>query len=71
MNKAQMADVIARQAIKLEKQRLTIKAFKKAQNEIDGIIYGIGGPLNDNCLGFSKEQFSVFHEIHKTIIPIK
>lgn len=67
MRKVEMAHMIALQSIKLEKQKLKIKAFKKAEEEIHGIIYGIGGPLNDNCLGFTPDQFPAFKKIHDAI----
>lgn len=43
--------------------RERIKDMRKCFSEIDSIIYCIGGPLNDNCLQFTKKQMGVFREI--------
>ena len=56
-------DVIAIQAVKIEKLKRQIKMDKEAKDKVFYIIYGIGGPLNDNKLGYSKEQMKDFWEI--------
>lgn len=56
-------DIIAIQAVKIEKLKRQIKMDKEAKDIVFNIIYGIGGPLNDNKLCYSKEQMKDFWEI--------
>jgi len=57
------SEVIARQAKQIMELQDRISWFKNSEKEVYGIIYGIGGPLNDNKLGFNKEQMAVFLQI--------
>ncbi|MCK5605044.1 hypothetical protein KAR91_24350 [Candidatus Pacearchaeota archaeon] len=55
--------LIAQQALKIAEMEEEIKAFKEANKEIYGIIFCIGGPLNDNKLGYTHSQMGPFSEI--------
>ena len=56
-------ETIARLARRVEKQRLKLKAHKAAARKVHSLIYGIGGPLNDNKLKFSGPQMLEFQKI--------
>lgn len=43
------------------------KERKQALRDIEMMLVCIGGPLNDNLLGYSLEQRKLFHDILKTI----
>jgi hypothetical protein len=55
---------------KLYKANKTVKEYKQAQKEIGLIIYGMGAPLNDNLLGYTKEQLVPFSRI-ATIMDVR
>jgi hypothetical protein len=55
--------VIARQAKRIEEMRVRLKAANEAAGRIRTQIYGIGGPLNDNKDGFTKQQMGIFQKI--------
>ncbi len=59
--------LIAQQALKIAKMEEEIKAFKKANKEIYGIIFCIGGPLNDNKLGYTHKQMWPFDKIAQLV----
>ena len=56
-------ELIARQAKRLEELRVELDEIKGGVRSVHMLIYGIGGPLNDNGLGYTKEQRTVFHRI--------
>ena len=56
-------DLIGRQACIIYKLEQRIKDYKKSIDNISGAVYGIGGPLNDNCLAFNKEQRDFLHRL--------
>lgn len=47
------------------KQR--VKGYKEAMDKIDKTLHCIGGPLNDNFLGYSREQLKPFFRIAEII----
>jgi hypothetical protein len=51
-------DLIAEQALKISKLEKQVAAYKEACSNIVGKIYCIGGPLNDNCKQYNKEQLA-------------
>jgi hypothetical protein len=55
--------VIARQAKRIEEMRVRLKAANEAAVNIHMQLYGIGGPLNDNKLKYTKEQLLIFQQI--------
>ena len=63
--------VIARQAKRIEEMRVRLKAANEAAGKIHMQIYGIGGPLNDNVDGFSREQMTVFFRIAEELKRIR
>lgn len=55
-------------------QQLEIRSLKQSlaiadelADNIRSILYCIGGPLNDNKLGYTKEQLSTFFEIAENL----
>jgi hypothetical protein len=56
-------ELIARQQLDIESMKEQIKAYKDSEDNIYNIIYCIGGPLNDNKLGYTKEQMQDFAAI--------
>jgi len=60
-------ELIAKQQIEIEELRQKISEHKKIFKNIRGIIYGIGGPLNDNKLGYTRPQMKIFWDIMKGI----
>lgn len=53
-------EIIARQARKIERLERRVADLEKAKNEARQHIYCIGGPLNDNKLGYSRAQMTTF-----------
>ena len=59
--------IIANQAIKIIKLERKKKELKEAIFNIHGILFSIGGPLNDNFKQYSKEQLVTFTRIYQEI----
>lgn len=57
------AELIARQARKIEELRDEVADLKARVRKACMHIYCIGGPLNDNKLGYSKPQMVTFARI--------
>lgn len=57
------AELIARQAKQIEELRDEVADLKKRADRARSLIYCIGGPLNDNKLGYSKPQMVTFSRI--------
>lgn len=57
------ADLIARQAKQIEELRDENRNLKERIGLARLRIYGIGGPLNDNKLGYTLEQMVTFARI--------
>lgn len=49
-------ELICKQQLEIEQYKITIEEYKKSMKEIKGRFYNIGQPLNDNVLGFNKDQ---------------
>lgn len=56
-------ELIVKQALEIEELKQWKEANIEMKRDVHGIIYCIGGPLNDNKLGFTKVQMGVFAEI--------
>lgn len=56
-------DVIARQAVKIETIEADNERMRQALQDAKLHIVCVGGPLNDNKLGYSKEQMWTFQRI--------
>ncbi len=56
-------ELIARQAKQLEELRDEVADLKERVRRAKSHIYCIGGPLNDNKLGYSNQQLSTFLRI--------
>ncbi len=55
----------AQQALNIAKLELQVTRMSEAMRKINLIIYGIGGPLNDNNLAYTNEQLQPFWRIAK------
>ncbi len=55
--------LIAQQARRIADLEEIEAEYRKVQDDIRGIIYCIGGPLNDNKLGYTAAQMVTFSEI--------
>lgn len=53
-------ELITKQQIRIEELEEENQNFRKARGMALGHIYCIGGPLNDNKLGYSKPQMVTF-----------
>ena len=60
-------ELIAKQAKKIEELREELDETNGGIRSVHMLIFGIGGPLNDNMLGFTVEQRSVFHRIAEAL----
>lgn len=60
-------EVMARQAVKLERLEAENAHLKDNITRARRIIICIGGPLNDNKLAYSKEQLYPFHRIKEEL----
>jgi len=60
-------EIIARQARKIENLERRVADLERAKNEARLHIYGIGGPLNDNKLRYSREQMATFFRISECL----
>lgn len=56
-------ELIAKQARQIAELEESIAYYKAANKAIHMIIFGVGGPLNDNKLGYSKAQMWPFSDI--------
>lgn len=56
-------DLITKQQLEIETLKRQVKEYKENCGTIQDIIYCIGGPLNDNKLGFSHKQQMTFFQI--------
>ena len=56
-------ELIARQARQIAELHVELDEIKGGVRSVHMLIYGIGGPLNDNRNGFTTEQREVFHRI--------
>ena len=61
------AELIARQAKQIEELRDELTWLWQGVHEARAHMICIGGPLNDNYLGFTKEQRAVFHRIDEAL----
>jgi len=61
------SELIARQALQLEELRDEVAELKSGIAKARMQIYGCGGPLNDNVLGYTREQMMPFQRIADAI----
>jgi len=60
-------ELIAYQARKIASLQFDLTQAKLSCNNINNILYCIGGPLNDNVLGYTFEQLKPFFRIHEQV----
>lgn len=51
-------ELIVKQQLKIARLKSELSRMNKAADEIHVMIHCIGGPLNDNKKGYTKEQLS-------------
>lgn len=56
-------ELIARQALQLEELRDEVANLRERMHRAWSHIYCIGGPLNDNKLGYTRDQMATFARI--------
>lgn len=56
-------ELIAKQARRIEELSVEISYYQMARHFTYLEIYGVGGPLNGNSLGYTDDQLLVFHRI--------
>jgi len=56
-------ELITKQQLEIESLKSENEFLRKSHDNIFNIIYCIGGPLNDNKLGYTKEQMMDFVKI--------
>ena len=61
------AELIARQAMQIEELRDEVADLKGRMRAAWSHIYCIGGPLNDNKLGYSRPQMVTFARIAEAL----
>jgi hypothetical protein len=61
--------LIAQQALLIDRLRQEIADCKSDMAEISMILCCIGGPLNDNVLGYSADQRKPLHRINNLAEP--
>ncbi len=61
-------ELIVKQALKLEKLKAELAEYKFAEKEINALMVCIGGPLNDNKLGYTAEQLKPFQAIARLLV---
>ena len=64
MNKDKALAIYALKNLELEAKN---EELKEAISNIHGILFSIGGPLNDNFKQYSKEQLVTFTRIYQEI----
>ncbi len=62
MNKDKL---IAQQALKIADLEESVKHYENMTADIHSIIFCVGGPLNDNKLGYTHSQMVPFDQIAK------
>ena len=63
--------LIVKQQIEIADLKEKVFRLSKSVEKIRVIIYCIGGPLNDNALGYSRKQLSTFYRIINAIDEVE
>lgn len=61
--------LIAKQSMKIEFMKHQNKEYLRRFGNIYLALFGIGAPLNDNCLGFNAEQLKYLQDFIASEIP--
>lgn len=61
------AVLIAQQALRIANLEAEVIRMKDDRRSIHRVIYGCGGPLNDNVRGYTKDQMVPFAQIAQHI----
>jgi len=56
-------DLIAKQQLEIEELKEKVAIADKCREEIHGVLFSIGAPLNDNIYGYSMKQLKPFFRI--------
>lgn len=60
-------ELIVRQALNIEELKEENKILKEIIRRINGELFSIGAPLNDNIDGYTNRQLQVFLRIDKIL----
>jgi len=60
-------ELITKQQLEIEALKEKIKIADDCRKKIFSVLYSTEGPLNDNILGYSKEQMEPFMEISEIL----
>jgi len=55
-------------ALKILELEEVVEMYEKSNRNIHGILYSIGGPLNDNTLEYTRKQLGLFFRISEELI---
>ena len=62
-------ELIAKQQLEIESLKRELDGWEETRQIMHNQLYGIGAPLNDNVLNFSKEQLKWFFNISGLFDP--
>lgn len=62
------AEIIARYAERIEELTDELRDYERRVKNAIGLMIRIGGPLNDNKLGYTKEQLVTFKQIEEILV---
>ncbi len=60
--------LIVKQQLEIEELKQRIVDYNECMIAINGLLFNIGAPLNDNILQFNNEQRKVLHKIARYLI---
>lgn len=59
------AQLITKQQLEIETLKIKLREHLEAFEDINMLLCGIGGPLNDNVLNYTKEQRQILFSINQ------
>lgn len=69
MNKNDLIETVAEQAVKLSKIKKILARRESQLQAINDTLVCIGGPLNDSRIKYTAKQLKIFHDIHEESRP--
>lgn len=67
MTNEEVIAILCKENLELKEE---VKSFSLALKSINGILFCVGGPLNDNIYKYNKEQLKTFWRIKELIAPL-
>lgn len=62
-----LEQLVAKQQLEIEKLKSVLEMYEKDREYIRCVLVGIGGPLNDNKLGYTSEQRAELRNIYSLV----